>query len=290
MRHPLLDPALVSQQDMCPKLQQFIERLMVKHQVDMSVPGTQLLLALPGLADRLLIRGLSEQRISVTHCLADADECLACDTDMVFQITPLGWQPVELVHADTVWHAYIEWCKATNGMPMEAEEGTVHLVNFAEYWAQQLQAQGWLTHGYQWDAMPTHAWQSDHPALQQVAEQLFVRHDIDFTSFAAYLWLDLPGEEKTLLITKRDGYLIHVAYCRTEEEDYLIPQMAVDCVLTVTGTWHPIKVQYEPSIVAQDMQRTEALYDRLMDWLAQQLEAEGWLARSYLVFGDCKKC
>jgi len=75
-----------------------------------------------------------------------------------------------------------------------------------------------------------------------------------------------------------------------KKEDYLIPQMAVDCVLTVTGTWHPIKVEYEPSIVAEYMQGMDALYDRLMDWLAQQLEAEGWLARSYLVFGDWKQC
>jgi hypothetical protein len=33
-----------------------------------------------------------------------------------------------------------------------------------------------------------------------------------------------------------------LAYCRTEEEDYLIPQMAVDCVLAVTCVWHPIKI------------------------------------------------
>src|SRR5687768_13741063 len=108
----LMQPSLLAQplqavQETCPTMQQFIERLASQHQTDLSVVGVQLWLALPGTRERLLIAGLSGQRISITHCLADANEQLACDMDLVFLVAEMGWQPVELLHNDAVWAAYV---------------------------------------------------------------------------------------------------------------------------------------------------------------------------------------
>ena len=89
-RRAVLAEAAVSEQDTCPQMQAFIERLAAKHPVDLSVAGVRLWLGLPGTPERLLSAGLSGQRISVTHCLADADEWLVCDTDWVFLVAEAG--------------------------------------------------------------------------------------------------------------------------------------------------------------------------------------------------------
>src|SRR5437867_1753342 len=107
-RRAVLKEAAVLAQDTCPPMQQCIERLASKHQVDLSVAGVRLWLALPDTPERLLIAGLSGQRVGVTHCVADADEQLACDTDLVFLVAEAGWQPLELLHTDAVWAAYVQ--------------------------------------------------------------------------------------------------------------------------------------------------------------------------------------
>jgi hypothetical protein len=144
MRPALLAQPLQAVQETCPKMQQFIERLASQHQTDLSVVGVRLWLALPYTTERLLIAGLSGQRISVTHCLADADEQLACDTDLVLLADEAGWQPVELLHTEAVWVAYMQEMAATGGVQVCDEAGEIHLPHFAESWASRLEQQRWL--------------------------------------------------------------------------------------------------------------------------------------------------
>src|SRR5205085_1406169 len=103
-----------------------------------------LLLALPDSAERLLIAGLSGERIGVSHCLADGEACLSCDTDMVFLIVEDDLLPVELLHTDGVWAAYVQAMAATGGVQILDEAGEISLPRFAEYWAEQLTHQRWL--------------------------------------------------------------------------------------------------------------------------------------------------
>lgn len=128
----------------CPKMQLLIERLAFKYQFNLSTAGGSLLLALPGSADRLLIAGLSGERIGVSHCLADAEEYLACDTDMIFLIVEDEIQPVELLHTDAVWAAYVQVMAATGSVQILDEAGEISLPRFAEYWASMLEQQRWL--------------------------------------------------------------------------------------------------------------------------------------------------
>src|SRR4029453_1662841 len=65
--------------------------------------------------------------------------------DMVFALTPHGWEPLELLHAEEVWNAYVQAAQAA-GTPVYDEQGDISFAHFTEYWAQQMQAQGWLTH------------------------------------------------------------------------------------------------------------------------------------------------
>lgn len=143
-RHAVLTKSSLPEQDTCPTIQQFIEQLAVKHRVDVAAAGVRLWLALPGTPERLLIAGLTDQRIGITHCVADADEQLVCDTDLVLLIEEVGWQPVELLHTDAVWAAYVQVMVAMVGVQIFDEAGEIRLPRFAEYWAEQLTQQHWL--------------------------------------------------------------------------------------------------------------------------------------------------
>jgi hypothetical protein len=143
-RHPVLAQASVPALDTCPQMQQFIERLAIQHQVDLSIAGVRLWLALPDTTERLLIAGLSGQRIGITHCVADTDELLLCDTDLVCLVAEAGWQPIELLHTDAVWTAYVQVMVATGSTQIFDEAGEIRLPHFAEYWARTLEQQGWL--------------------------------------------------------------------------------------------------------------------------------------------------
>jgi hypothetical protein len=101
-------------------------------------------LALPDSADRLLIAGLSGERVGLTHCMADAEEYLACDTDMIFLIVEDEIQPLELLHTEAVWEAYMQVMAATGGVQILDEAGEISLPRFTEYWASTLEQQCWL--------------------------------------------------------------------------------------------------------------------------------------------------
>ncbi len=135
------DPASA---ELCPQMQLFIERLAFKYQFNLSAAVGCLLLALPASAERLLIAGLSGERVGISHCIADAEGDLSCDIDMVFLIVEDELLPVELLHTEAVWAAYVQGMAATDGVQIFDEAGEISLPRFAEYWASTLEQQRWL--------------------------------------------------------------------------------------------------------------------------------------------------
>ncbi len=146
MRRPTIleEAADLTAAMLCPKMQWLIERLAFKYQFNVSIAGGCLLLALPASAERLLIAGLSGERVGLTHCLADAEGQLVLDVDMVFLIVEDDLLPVELLHTNAVWAAYVQGMAATDGVQIFDEAGEISLPHFAEYWASTLEQQHWL--------------------------------------------------------------------------------------------------------------------------------------------------
>jgi hypothetical protein len=130
-----------------PQMEQMIKHLANRYEMAWCEKGTRLTLAMSDRTDRWLIVNLDGVRLSVTHCWVEEDECLAPDFDMVFVLYPDGWEPVELLHTDAVWHSYVQAAKAT-GIPIYDRKGDTVFAHFTEYWAQQLQQQGWLESSY----------------------------------------------------------------------------------------------------------------------------------------------
>jgi hypothetical protein len=128
-----------------PHMERIIRLLAEEYGVDLSQQGAQLTLEMPTRSDCWLIANLDGTRISLTRCFVEEGDCLAPVLDMVFALTPHGWEPLELLYADEVWDAYVQAAKAA-GTAVYDDKGNTLFGHFTEYWAQQLQAQGWLTH------------------------------------------------------------------------------------------------------------------------------------------------
>ncbi len=126
----------------CPKMQALIEQLMGKHQCNMKEAGMELWLALPNSNERLMIAGLSSQRVSLTHCVADAEGHLSLDLDLVFVVYETQLEPVELVHSLEIGHGYFQ---ATGE---DANNSEVDLARFSEYLANLLEAKRWVIDGH----------------------------------------------------------------------------------------------------------------------------------------------
>jgi len=127
----------------CPKMQHLLEQLLWKHQCNMKEVGMQLWLGLPNSNERLMLAVLSSQRLGLTHCIADAEDQLSLNLDLVFVVYETQLEPVELCHSFDIGHCYFQ---ATGE---DANNGEIDLVCFSEYLADLLEAQRWVIDGHQ---------------------------------------------------------------------------------------------------------------------------------------------
>jgi hypothetical protein len=124
-----------------------MHQLAVFYGVDLSQQRASLALEMPERSERWIITNLDGARLSVTRCVVEEGNCLGLELDMVFALHPDGWEPVELVHSTALWQEYRQAAKAA-GVAIYDEQGDTIFAHFTEYWAQQIEAQGWLTLAY----------------------------------------------------------------------------------------------------------------------------------------------
>lgn len=126
-----------------PRMAQLVKRLALKHRVNLAQRGACLILAMPSRPERWMIYHYEDGRVSVTRFLVFEDRRFALDLDLVFEIHPLGWEPVELIYDRDLWKVYVREAE-TSGIAVYDEQGETRFAGFTEYVAQQIEAQGWL--------------------------------------------------------------------------------------------------------------------------------------------------
>ena len=119
------------------RMAQAVTQLATAYGVDLSQKGASLQLDLPGQPYRWLIGPIDDHRIGVTRCQVDAENGLAPDLDMVFEVTVDGWEPRELAHTDQVWQAYTQAMQA-RGQPIADARGDFNFTTFTEFMAHDL--------------------------------------------------------------------------------------------------------------------------------------------------------
>jgi hypothetical protein len=90
---------------------------------------------------------LDGERFSLTCCLVAPDETLTPEVDMVFTMHEVGWEPIELLYSNEVFTTYVQAAQ-TEGRPVSDAEGNLRFDTFTEYWAKQLEEQGWAEHSH----------------------------------------------------------------------------------------------------------------------------------------------
>ena len=119
------------------RMAQAVTQLATAYGVDLAQKGASLQLDLPDHAQRWLIGPIDDNRIGVTRCQVDAENGLAPDLDMVFEVTVDGWEPRELAHTDQVWQAYTQVMQA-RGQPIADARGDFDFAAFTDFMAQDL--------------------------------------------------------------------------------------------------------------------------------------------------------
>ena len=130
-----------------PRMAQLVKTWALRHQVDLARRGACLILAMPGRPERWMIYHYDDGRVSVTRFLVFEDRTFALDLDMVFEVHPLGWEPVELLYDPDIWTTYVQEAEAS-GVVVYDEYGDTRFASFTEYMAQQIEAEGWLEQSY----------------------------------------------------------------------------------------------------------------------------------------------
>lgn len=132
---------------MSPHMERIAKQLVARYEMDWTQSGAYLMLAMPGRPERWLLIKLDGERFSLTCCLVETDETLVPEVDMVFALHAAGWEPIELLYSNEAFVSYVQAVEAA-GLPVYDAEGDLRFDTFTEYWAKQLEEQGWLEHGY----------------------------------------------------------------------------------------------------------------------------------------------
>ena len=128
-----------------PRMEEVVTQLAATHNVDLSQKGANFQLDVPDQHQRWMIANLGK-RISVTRCQVDKENGLAPDLDMVFAVTPSGWEPHEIIHAEGPWDEFAQAAQEQD-LAVFDEQGDLRYKVFTEFWAQQLGQQDWLAQG-----------------------------------------------------------------------------------------------------------------------------------------------
>lgn len=131
---PQPQPVEVSHPTTSPHMEQVVTTLATAHGIDLTQVGASLNVDTSDGLQRWLIANIDGARIGVTRCQVDAEGCLCPDLDMVFAVTPEGWEPQELAHSEQVWQDYVCAMQAA-GQPVANQQGDFQFASFTDYMA-----------------------------------------------------------------------------------------------------------------------------------------------------------
>jgi hypothetical protein len=132
---------------MSPHMERIAKQMAARYGIDWREKGAHLMLARAGRPERWLLIHLDSERFSLTCCLTEPAETLVPEVDMVFALHAEGWEPIELLYSQEAFTSYVQAAKAAN-LSVYDNEGNLRFDTFTEYWAKQLEEQGWLQYGY----------------------------------------------------------------------------------------------------------------------------------------------
>jgi hypothetical protein len=123
-----------------PRMQAVVTDLAAYYEIDITQAGSHFTVDRPEQATRWVIANLDGERIDVARCPLAEEAFMVPDIDLLFAITPNGWQTQSVVHTEATWEGYV---KAANdqGRPPTDLQGNFPFSAFAEYVAHLIEAE-----------------------------------------------------------------------------------------------------------------------------------------------------
>jgi hypothetical protein len=91
-----------------PRMQAVITDLAAYYEVAITQAGAHFSFVRPEQDKHWVIANLDGQHIDVARCPVEDDIFMVPDIDLLFALTPNGWQTMSVVHTDAVWEAYVK--------------------------------------------------------------------------------------------------------------------------------------------------------------------------------------
>ena len=121
-----------------PRMEQVVTQLAAAYGIDLSQKGANFNLDVPKQSQRWLFAHLDGERIGVTRCQVDEEGSLSPDVDMVFAVTESGWEPREILHAESPWDEFAQAAQEQE-LTVFNEQGDLRYDVFTEFWAQKIE-------------------------------------------------------------------------------------------------------------------------------------------------------
>lgn len=129
-----------------PTMQEVVQQLMERHDVDVSLSNLFLRLDLAG-HDSLVIDHVGPSQLAVAHCFEQDGVWCAEREILFFTDAQTGWIPIEITQLPTGWMAYAKLDANRDCVIRMNPCGQEKLAEFSERWARKLLAQDWLEQG-----------------------------------------------------------------------------------------------------------------------------------------------
>lgn len=127
-----------------PNMQRVITALAFKHGINLWKVEATFRLDMPHF-DRLVVENIGGHRISVAHYFVQNGDLVA-DPEVVFLVRDDQWYPVEMTQVLLGWRELAQ-CAANGAVLGIRPQAQAAAAEFADWWADQIEAQGWLEHG-----------------------------------------------------------------------------------------------------------------------------------------------
>lgn len=308
----------------CRKLQQFIEEIAKKYELDLDAMGTYLRLDVAGADHYLVIETLGACRISIARYLVSGQHQVA-DPEIVlytaYHHEPTApahktgeWVPIERLQRLGGWAIYADIDSQGTLLRTFDSQGQQDLAEYVETsLIKELITQTWLTQGCrsttpkpyltpeeQWLRGITFAY-NDEPAdskssllMQKVALRLAQDHCADLSQSGIQLVLSLPHRPEQLTLMNLGDGRISVTRCVTDDDGQFVPDPNLIFRLTDTGSWQPEELLHSPqawreylAVVGKAAAYTsdnEISFVNFTEYWAQRLIDGGWVKHSRKLF------
>jgi hypothetical protein len=91
-----------------PRMQAVISDLAAYYEIEITQAGARFTVDRPEQNTRWAITNLDGHHLDVARCPLAEEAFMVPDLDLVFAMTPTGWQTQSVVHTAAVWAAYVK--------------------------------------------------------------------------------------------------------------------------------------------------------------------------------------